>query len=94
MVVGWNNLTLTQARGWILHYTIHYWDVGNQNRFSARNFSTKGVATSHTFNSGFDASRTYNIVITATTIAGEGVDSKVFVLVGRPLPSGSNQPGM
>ena len=87
VLVLWDHLTLTEARGWILHYTIHYWDTGNQNRKSARNFSTDGVKTSHTFSSrDFDSFRTYNIVVTASTVAGEGLDSQVVMLIGKPLP--------
>ena len=87
VLVNWHNLTLTEARGWIVNYTIHYWDIGSQDRKSARNFSTDREKTSHTFSGqDFDSLRTYNIVVTASTIAGEGVDSLVVVLVGKSLP--------
>ena len=85
VIVTWSNLTLTQARGWLIRYTIYYWDTGNGNRNSANNFMTNGVITSHTFSSkDFDPFRTYSVVLTASTGGGEGMDSEVFVLPGRP----------
>ena len=99
VVVTWSNLTLTRARGWLINYTIHYWDAGNGNRKSAKNVTTDSVITSHTFSSkDFDSFRTYNVVVTASTVIGEGDDSEIFVLKGRPLPPvatpANNQSGM
>ena len=85
VLVTWRKLTLIQARGRLLHYTIHYWDRGNGNRNSANNFMTDSVTTSHTFSSeDFDPFRTYSVVITGSTVIGEGADSDVFVLQGKP----------
>ena len=94
VVVLWDNLTLTEARGWIVHYTVHYWDAGKQNRTTARNFTTEGVQISHNFTSkDFDVFQTYNIVVTGSTVAGEGTDSQVFVLLGKPRPSPDSPQG-
>ena len=88
VVVRWDNLTLSEARGWIVNYTIHYWDAGKHTRTTARNSTTKGAQTSHNFTSkDFSVFRTYNIVVTGSTVAGEGTDSQIFVLQGKPSPS-------
>ena len=90
VVVTWSNLTLIRARGWLIHYTIYYWDTGSGNRNSAKSFMTDGVMTSHTFSSeDFNPFRTYNVVVRATTGGGEGAESAVFTLQGRP----NTQPG-
>jgi hypothetical protein len=94
VLVTWRNLTLTEARGWLQHYTIHYWDTENGNRNSATNNMTDGVKTSYTFSSkDLNQFRTYNVVVTASTVIGEGAGSEIFVFRGRPLPpvSSSNQ---
>ena len=85
VVVRWRNLTLIRARGWLVHYTIYYWDTGNGNRNSANKLMTDGVMTSHTFSSeDFNPFRTYSVVLTASTGGGEGLESAVFTLLGRP----------
>ena len=89
-MVQWRNLTLAEAKGWITHYTVHWWDTQTGVRASASNRNTSGVATSLEIKMGFDIFQTYNIVVTASTVAGQGVDSTIFVLVRRPRPPSSN----
>ena len=87
MIVAWENLTLAEARGWITNYTVHYWDVGKENRSTARSNST---TTSDEFSltiNGLDIFRTYNIVVTANTSAGVGMDSKILVLNAQQRPN-------
>ena len=83
VTVRWNNLTLTEARGWIVHYNIYYWVTGQRTQA----VRTKGVQTSRTFTSeDLDVFQTYSIVVTGSTGAGEGEGSEVFVLIGKPRP--------
>ena len=73
-----------------MRYTIHYWDIDSRNRTTSKNLSTDGVQISHVFSNGFDEFKTYNIVVTASTIAGQGSDSQIFVLKGK-IPPKSTQ---
>ena len=83
--VTWMNLTLAEARGWITNYTVHYWDVATETRSIAHNSSASSDKTSLVID-GLDVFRTYNIVLTASTVMGAGTDSTVFVLKGRQRP--------
>lgn len=88
--VQWKNLTLVQARGWLLKYTVYYWDKLKQNRSSALNSSTDGVKTTLNISREVDAYTNYVIVVTAHTTAGEGNDSNQFFLAGRQRPDQSS----
>ena len=86
MIVTWENLTLAEARGWIINYTVHYWDVGKEDRSTAHSNST---TTSNNFSlviEGLDPFTTYKIVVTASTIIGVGMDSNILVLEAQTRP--------
>ena len=79
-------MSLVEARGWILYYTVHWWDTASGAQTTASNLNTSGPTTSLEIKRGFDVFEDYNIVVTATTIAGQGAYSTVFVLEGKPRP--------
>lgn len=86
ILVHWRNLTLVEARGWIVHYTVHWWDAASKARATASSQNTTGLTTLLEIKREFDIFQDYNIVVTATTVAGQGSDSAVFILKGRPRP--------
>ena len=92
-IVQWKNLTLMQAKGWLLKYTVYYWDKQRENRSSAHNFSTDGVKTTLNISREVDVYTTYVIVVTAHTAAGEGNSSQPTLLLGQERPDqGQEQP--
>ena len=92
LIVQWRNLTLVEARGWLVKYTVYYWDKMTQNRMSGLNASTDGVKTSLNISKGVDNFTTYVIVVTAHTVVGEGKESLPKTVYGQERPGRNPNP--
>ena len=81
MMVSWRPLTLTEARGFVSHYTVTYSPQiisGGRKRQAAMTEVVSGMDTSAVTVDGLDPDTIYNVHVSATTGGGDGVISVVI----------------
>ena len=86
MVVSWIPLSYSEARGFISHYTIHYYPVTSERKRQALDTMTQtvpGMDTNTTRIEGLDANTDYIVQISATNGAGT---SKLSAAVRADVP--------
>ena len=90
MRVSWQPLSLSEARGFVLFYTIAYTPSPNTRKRQANTMrvNASADAPSRTIE-GLDGNIDYNVVVSAGTRAGLGTQSTVIV-VQVPGPSGKH----
>ena len=74
MRVSWTSLTLTEARGFITHYTVAYFPLSsgsNQEEFSIL-YQTLSKDSSEATIEGLDGYSAYVVQVSASTAAGDG----------------------
>ena len=74
MRVSWTSLTLSEARGFITHYTVAYTPSSSCSKGEAPNtlYQTVGNDSSETTIEGLDGSTAYTVQVSASTVAGDG----------------------
>ena len=74
MSVSWTRLTLSEARGFITHYTVAYTPSSSGNKRQAPNtlYQTVGNDSSATTIEGLDGYTAYAVQVSASTAAGDG----------------------
>ena len=75
MVVSWRPLTLTEARGFVSHYTVTYSPQiisGGRKRQAAMMAVVKGMDSNSTTITDLDPNTVYEVQVSASTGAGEG----------------------
>ena len=85
MLVSWTPLTLSEARGFVTHYTIAYTPVINSRRRQVSQDTTYQNVSADLSNetiSRLDGSLAYSIQVSAGTITGQGVQSAAIVAEG------------
>ena len=75
MRVNWTGLTPADARGHVLHYTVHYWPASDRQSTRSRDTSGTSVVVG-----GLLAREDYVVQVSATTGAGSGPNSSEFIL--------------
>ena len=82
MIVSWTALSLVEARGYIIYYTVNYWPASNSE-------DIKSIIVSHNITrveiSHLLFGETYIVQVSASTSVGEGPAS-VELSSTRPLP--------
>ena len=94
MTVSWTTLTLAEARGFILNFTIVYYpSSGNRKR---QQLSTMSVTVGNDSNNitinGLEEKLVYSVQVSANTVAGRGPLSMPYLvsLHGKKLMSKSS----
>ena len=85
MLVSWSPLTLSEARGFVTHYTIAYTPVVNSRRRQASQdtlYRNVSADSSSVIIVGLDGNLEYSVQVSAGTIAGQGVLSAATVAEG------------
>ena len=80
IMVSWRPLTLTEARGFISHYTVTYSPQvisGGRKRQAAMTEVVTGMDANMTSIDGLDPDAVYNVQVSAATAAGNGAISIV-----------------
>ena len=80
IMVSWRPLTLTEARGFVSHYTVTYSPQvisGGRKRQAAMTEVVSGMDANMTSIDGLDPDTVYNVQVSAATAAGNGVISIV-----------------
>ena len=80
IMVSWRPLTLTEARGFVSHYTVTYSPQvisGGRKRQAAMTEVVSGMDANMTSIDGLDPGTVYNVQVSAATAAGNGVISIV-----------------
>ena len=74
MRVSWTRLTLTEARGFITHYTVAYFPLSSGNKREELNifYQTVGKDSSEATIEGLDGYSAYAVLVSASTAAGHG----------------------
>ena len=75
MVVSWRPLTLTEARGFVSHYTVTYSPQiipGGRKRQAAMMVEVEGIDSNSTTITDLDPSTVYEVQLSASTGAGGG----------------------
>ena len=74
MRVSWSSLTLTEARGFITHYTVAYFPLSSGSKREEPNtlYQTVGKDSSETTIEGLDGFSAYAVQVSASTAAGDG----------------------
>ena len=81
MVVSWRPLTLTEARGFVSHYTVTYSPQvksSGRKRQAAMTEVVSGMDSSMVSIDGLDPDTVYNVHVSATTGGGDGVLGVIF----------------
>ena len=81
IMVSWQPLTFTEARGFVSHYTVTYSPQiisGGRKRQAAMTEVVSGMDTNMTSIDGLDPDTVYNVQVSATTGGGDGVISVVI----------------
>ena len=84
MIVSWRPLTLTEARGFVSHYTVTYSPQvisGGRKRQTAMTEVVTGMDANMTSIDGLDPDIVYNVHVTATTGGGNG---EISIVVSLP----------
>ena len=88
MTVSWRPLTLTEARGFVSHYTVSYspasQTAGRKRQADMTEVVVPGMESSMVIIDGLDPDTAYQVQVSASTGAGGGVTSEP--VVGDPLP--------
>ena len=83
MIVSWTALSLVEARGHIIYYTVSYWPASNSE-------DIKSINVPHNITrveiSDLLSGKTYTVQVSASTSVGEGLVS-VELSSTRPPPS-------
>lgn len=79
--VSWKSLTLVEARGWILNFTVYYWESGNQPN-TAQSIVVNANINSTTVTE-LDPYTAYRVAVAASTRIGKGERSKSFTVAAR-----------
>ena len=82
MLVSWSPLTLSEARGFVTHYTIAYTPTINSRRRQVSQDTTYQNVSADSSNetiSMLDGSLAYSVQVSAGTKAGQGVQSAATV---------------
>ena len=74
MRVSWTSLTLTEARGFITHYTVAYTPSSSGSKREELNilYQTVGKDSSEATIEGLDGYSAYAVQVSASTAAGDG----------------------
>ena len=74
MRVSWISLTLTEARGFITHYTVAYFPLSSGNKREELNILYQNVSkdSSEATIEGLDGNTPYVVQVSAGTAAGDG----------------------
>ena len=82
MMVSWTKLTLAEAQGFILNYTIKYYpSSGNRKRPQFNTISvTVGNDSSNITINGLDKNFAYSVQVSANTVAGTGALSRPYLV--------------
>ena len=74
MRVSWTSLTLTEARGFITHYTVAYFPLSSGSKREELNilYQTVSKDSSETTIEGLDGYSAYVVQVSASTAAGDG----------------------
>ena len=74
MRVTWTRLTLSEARGFITHYTVAYTPSSSGSKRQAPNtlYQTVGNDSSETTIEGLDGDTAYAVQVSVSTAAGSG----------------------
>ena len=82
MIVSWTKLTLTEARGFILNFSIvYYQSSGNRRRQQFKTVSvTVGNDSTKITISGLDEKLVYSVQVSANTVAGRGPLSMPYLV--------------
>ena len=92
MVVSWTLLSLTEARGFISHYTVAYTPIASTEQSSrkrqaslsnTRTVRVLGMDTSMVRIVGLDPNTDYNVQVSATNGAGTSILSPAVVATPR-----------
>ena len=82
MMVSWTPLSLSEARGFITHYTVAYFPQPSSSKQQEPNTMYKNVSGSdsnQTTIDGLEASTDYGVQVSASTNAGSGHFSPVIL---------------
>lgn len=82
MNVSWVQLTLDEARGFVTGYTIRY-DTLESRRRRAVVMEVVHPDSTYKVIGGLGFTESYSITVSASTSAGEGIDSAPFVISGK-----------
>ena len=74
MRVSWSSLTLTEARGFITHYTVAYFPLSSGSKREELNILDQTVSknSSEATIEGLDGYSAYAVQVLASTAAGDG----------------------
>ena len=81
MMVSWQPFTLTEARGFVSHYTVTYSPQiisGGRKIQAAMTEVVAGMDSSAVTIDGLDPDTVYNVYVSATTGGGDGVISAII----------------
>lgn len=81
MNISWVKLTLEEARGFVTSYTIRY-DTLETRRKRAVVMEVVHPDSSYKVIGGLGVTETYSITVSASTSAGEGIESTPFSISG------------
>ena len=90
MRVSWTSLTLTEARGFITHYTVAYFPLSSGNKRDELNtlYQILGNDSSETTIEGLDGYSAYVVQVSAGTAAGDGGYSGAIIASTHQLALG------
>ena len=81
MNVSWAKITLEEARGFVTGYTVRYNSIESRLRRALR-LEVVEPDSSYKIIGNLAVTESYSITVSASTIAGEGIESAPFFLQG------------
>ena len=90
MRVSWTSLTLTEARGFITHYTVAYFPLSSGSKREELNilYQTVSKDSSEATIEGLDGYSAYVVQVSASTVAGAGGYSRAIIASTHQLALG------
>ena len=80
MIVSWTALSLVEARGHLIYYTVNYWPASNSEDIKSINVphNITRVVISHLYG------ESYIVQVSASTSVGKGLSAKSTSVYSRP----------
>lgn len=81
MNVSWVKMTLEEAKGFVISYTVRYDVIESRRRRTVR-LEVVEPDSSYKIIGDFGLTESYSITVSASTIAGEGIESAPIIVQG------------
>ena len=82
MNISWVKLTLEEARGFVTGYTVRYDNIESRRERREARVEVVPPESSYKVIGGLGFTESYSITISASTLAGEGIDSMAIRVSG------------